>query len=268
MASILRSPKSGSDWSAVELLAYHINIKPTPPAEFYDHFGANPSLNSLDPAILTTPVGLDDPSISDLAMQYLGHLDLATRATQFIVEFARETLFLLGFADRGSLLFTHYNIPLTICGETDKNAQAGVVILHRPIMILLVLLEDEMFSNPADAQARVIAAAIAAYQFNNSKREARGLQRLDNMTIPCITMSGTRPTFYLVPVSEALSIAVMTGQYPQDETKVLKCVTVRGHQRASEGMETLEYRWLALQRFLAFKALAKSHWATILDGFD
>jgi len=46
------------------------------------------------------------------------------------------------------------------------------------------------------------------------------------MTIPCITMSGTRPTFYLVPVTTELNDAVITGQYPATQTRILRCATV------------------------------------------
>jgi hypothetical protein len=89
------------------------------------------------------------------------------------------------------------------------------------------------------------------------------------MTIPCITMVGTRPTFYLVPVTRELSAAVTMGSLPTTKTLVLKCVTAPAHaRRASEGMAETEYRRLALKRFLAFKTLAKSHWAKFLDGYD
>lgn len=88
---------------------------------------------------------------------------------------------------------------------------------------------------------------------------------LDEMVFPCITMVGTRPTFYLVPVNRALSEAVTTGQYPPRSTVVRKCVTVAGHNRSSsEGMEKPEYRRVALERFVAFKTLAKSHWEKFL----
>ena len=43
------------------------------------------------------------------------------------------------------------------------------------------------------------------------------------------SMIGTHPTFYLVPVTKELSGAVMIGQWPKVETKVLRCVTVAGH---------------------------------------
>ncbi|KAH7911413.1 hypothetical protein BJ138DRAFT_966443, partial [Hygrophoropsis aurantiaca] len=74
--------------------------------------------------------------------------------------------------------------------------------------------------------------------FNNRKREGRGHPRLSAMTILCIAMSGTCPTFYLVFVTEELSTAVITSQYLATETRVLKCVTVAAHtRRANEGIE-------------------------------
>jgi len=136
-------------------------------------------------------------------------------------------------------------------------------------VVLLVLIEDKTISK-TDAESQVIAEAIAAFQFNNQKREERGLVGLAASTI-CITMSGTRPTFYLVPVTQEpeLSTAVIGGVYPATETRVLKCVTVAAHtRRVSEGMEDTEYRKLALKRLLAFGTLAKSHWNPFLKGLS
>lgn len=65
-------------------------------------------------------------------------------------------------------------------------------------------------------------------------------------------MVSTTPTFYLVPVTKKLSDAVMTGQYPPTQTQVLKCVTVAGHRRrVRDGMADIEFRRLALKRFVA-----------------
>jgi hypothetical protein len=72
-------------------------------------------------------------------------------------------------------------------------------------------------------------------------------------------MSGTRPTFYLVPVTTVLSQAVIEGQYPITNTCVLQCETPGRH--ASIGMEDVEYRKLAFKRFIAFKELADTNWA-------
>ncbi|KAK7016597.1 hypothetical protein R3P38DRAFT_2990639, partial [Favolaschia claudopus] len=215
-----------------------------------------------------TPAGSEDANLSDSTSRYLGYLDLAANATQesLIDDFARETLNLLGFSERNLILSTRYIIPLTICGEIQRTAQTDVCLLHRRSLILLVLVEDKTLSNPTDTQSQVIAEAIAAFQFNNSKRESLGCDPLASMTIPCITMSGTRPTFYLVPVTQELSTAVATGQYPTTKTVISKCVTVQAHtRRASDGMQDIQYRHLALQRFLAFKTLAKRHWQAIVE---
>ena len=132
-------------------------------------------------------------------------------------------------------------------------------------MILLVLQVDKMIFNPSDPEAQVIAEAIAAYQYNNQKWQCIDLHTLNTMTVPCITMIRTCPTFYLVPITKELSDAVITGQWPDVETEVLKCVTVAGHScRLSEGMEMPEYRRVAFQCIMAFKALAKSHWEKFL----
>lgn len=122
----------------------------------------------------------------------------------------------------------------------------------------------------------MVAEAIAAFQFNNRKCGSWGRAPLESMTIPCITMSGTSPTFYIVPVSQALSTAVVTGQNhsPTTETNCFKCVTALQHsagdrqRRANEGMEDTEYRKLALRRFLAFKTIAQSHWKKILHDVN
>ena len=266
MANAIRSAKSGNDWTRGDLLAYNIAISHVPPDEFFRH-GVDPSLDHLDPAILDSSPDSDDPNFSDTAADYLRYLDLASKATQesAINNFAAETLKLLGFNERKTTVVMRYIIPLTICGDGNRVAQMDVCLLYRPSLVLLV---DKTIFNKTNPEAQVVAEAIAAFQFNNAKRGASGLLPLNAMTIPCITMTGTRPTFYLVPVTQNLSDAIILGQYPATQTQVLKCVTTRVHARTtSEGMEYIEYRKLALKRLLAFKALAKSHWEQFLNGF-
>ncbi|KAJ7705483.1 hypothetical protein B0H17DRAFT_1166630 [Mycena rosella] len=270
MAQVIRSTKSRSDWSVNELFAYNITVKAVQPEAFF-RSGATPSLEHLDPNILTAPAGADGPELSDSTARYLGYLDLATRAMHenFGDDFARETLFLLGFSERNHILSTRFNIPLTICGKTNRSTQPGMCLLYRPTLVLLILAADKTIASHTDPESQVIAKAIAAFQFNNNKRESLGRPPLPSMTISCITMSGTRPTFYLVPVTTELSTAVATGQYPSSKTVVSKCVTVAAHtHRASDGMEGTQYRQLTLQRFLAFRTLAKSHWEEILQDIE
>ena len=126
-----------------------------------------------------------------------------------------------------------------------------------------MVIIDEILTGDTDAEPRVIAAAIAAFQFTNRKRGDLDLRPLDTMTIPCIKMTGTRPTFYLIPVTNALSRAIICGRDPSTQTRVLRCAVAH-----SAGMEDIEYRKLALKRFLAFKALARSHWERISEGVE
>ena len=228
----------------------------------------DPSLNVIDPAILNSPASATVPAISDVATEYLGYLNLATKATQenFIDDFATETLKLLGFNKCGTTVSTHYIIPLTICGKANCVAQTDVCLIHHPTFILLVLIEDRTLSNRTDGEAQVIAEAIATFQFNNGNHKEHSLDPLNAMTIPAITMTGTRPTFFLVPVTSELSNTVITGQHPNTPTRVLQCATIFTHLWcASTGMEDMEYRKLALKHFLTFKMLAKNHWVLIFS---
>jgi hypothetical protein len=267
MANIIRSAKSGSDWSPNELFAYHIIVSPIPPQQFFMQ-RADPPLTGLDPALIDSPLDVDDSDVSDDTYRFLSYLDLTTNAGQetAIDNFARELLHAVGFDERGRVLLTRNIIPLCICGDVNKAAQTDVCLLDRRSMILLVLQGDKTIFNNSDPEPQFIAEAIAAYQYNNQQRGRKGQPALNTMTIPCITMAGTRPTFYLVPVTKELSEAVITGRWPDVETEVLKCVTVAGHNRKlSEGMEAPEYRRVAFQRMIAFKALAKSHWRKFLE---
>ena len=262
MADFIRSAKSSSDWTQHELIAYNITVSPIPPDEFFPT--PDPSLDGINPAILNSPLG-SDTAFSEAAFMYLGYLDYAIEATQegYIYTFAIRTLDFLDFLE--PLVFTigRYPVPLTICG-VDSAAEVDICLIHDRGFVLLVLIQEKEF---ADAEARVVAQAIATFQFNNAKRREYGLSPLDAMTVPCVKISGTRPTFYLVPVTEELSEAVIDGRYPKYTTRVSQCVTIHTTQMDTRiGMENIEYRKLALRRFLAFKELAKSHWVRILEG--
>ncbi|KAH9970040.1 hypothetical protein BGW80DRAFT_1461651 [Lactifluus volemus] len=270
MANLIRSAKPSNSWSAYELTAYNITVIAQSPQEFFRR-NPTPPLDDLDPLLINSTVDAVDHDAVDVAddtFHYFTHLDLATSGghENFVDDFARETLRILGFVERGLSLSMRFMIPLVICGENSLVAPMDVCLIARRLglRVLLILQEDKtIFSQP---EPQVIANAIAAYQYNNLQRGTRGLPALDAMTIPCITMAGTRPTFYLVPVTQALSIAVVTGQYPQTPTNVVKCVTSLGPNHSiGEGMETLEYRRVALQRFIAFKSLAKEYWQIILS---
>jgi hypothetical protein len=115
-----------------------------------------------------------------------------------------------------------------------------------------------------DPEPQVVAQAIATFQYNNRSRARLGQPELDSMTIPCITMIGTRPSFYLIPVTRELSEAVATAQYPLSPTMIMKCVVASNSGRLSEDMETPDFRQLALRHYTAFRNLAEAHWSAFM----
>ena len=256
-------------WTRHELTHYNVTISSLPPADFF--LAPDPSLDHIDPAILDPPPDRNSRALSNPDTSiFLSSLDLAIRPTEdcFVVNFAAETLKLLGFQEGRAILTLHPLFRLTVFGESRAVVRLDVCLLHPPqTFALLVVINDEILTRNVDAEPHVVAAAIAAFQSNNRKRIDLRLDPLDTMTIPCIKMTGTRPTFYLVPVTETLSEAVIRGQHPATRTRVLRCPTAATHTKdPNAGMEDIEYRKLALKRFLVFKALARSHWERILEG--
>jgi hypothetical protein len=76
-------------------------------------------------------------------------------------------------------------------------------------------------------------------------------------------MAGKRATFYLVPVTSEPSMAGATREYPAGKTVVSMCGTVTGALAGASdgmGMAVTEYRRVALERFLAFRMLARGCW--------
>jgi len=130
--------------------------------------------------------------------------------------------------------------------------------------VLLVVQDDNAIITDRNPEAQVIAEAIAAFQLNNNTRGQLGQPLLDSMVIPCITMTYTRPIFYLVPVTQELSQAVAFGLFPPNPTVVKRCVASPKSGRIFDGMETPDFRQLALRHFIAFRTVAETHWSAFM----
>ena len=102
MANLVRSAKSGNDWTSNDLLAYNIEVYSQSSDMF---FGYKPKTipTTIDPDFLTATVPpQDNLDLSDETYGLLKHLDLATHAKSrldaAIHDFGTELLRLLGFA--------------------------------------------------------------------------------------------------------------------------------------------------------------------------
>ena len=172
---------------------------------------------------------------------------------------------MLGFEERNKVLISRYAITLHIGGEL-RTAQTDICLVHHASTILLVVQEDRSDLSAKDTEPQVIAGAVAAFQMNNRNRARVGLEKMNSMSIPAITIFGTRPIFYVVPVTQELSTAVERGEYPEQLTEVRKCVVVGEKRRLSEGMEKLDFRLEALKHYALFRSLAKSLWLEFLSA--
>jgi len=270
MADLVRSAKSGSDWTPNELAAYNITVRRQSATDF---FGYQPDTipEFLNPEFVHSPVPPDD-NIADVAtFRILQYIDLATRANatqeSAIDDLARELLRLLNFEEKGTLLRSRYAIPFLISGDTGRVAQTDLCLIQGSSTILLVIQEDKSIFSHKDPEAQVIAEAIAAFQYNNLNRDRAGFDTVESMIIPAITMIGTRPIFYKIPVTQALSDAVARAQYPAFQTTVFKCTVIPRSRHQSEGMEAPEFRQDILKHYNAFKAVARECWQTFVVSY-
>jgi hypothetical protein len=264
MANLIRSAKSGMDWSIYELSAYNIIVHRENAVEFFGQHELGP-IDHLDPNLLSAA----DPTIAvdQNTYRFLSYLGLALCVNygqeSAIDDFGKSVLEVTGFDEKGTILRRCYDIPLTICSDEDRCSRTDICLVHLNSMILLVVQENATDDSIYKPEAQVIAEAIATFQNNNEKRLAFGAPPLSSMTIPCITMIGTQPFFYKVPVTMELGTAVAAGQYPEQPT-IVTCCTPPIRRRPWEGMKAPDYRRTALQYYNAFRGLAKSCWTAFL----
>ena len=134
-------------------------------------------------------------------------------------------------------------------------------------MIFFLVQRKKPTTGPSGPEPPLIAEAIAAFQSNNQSRIKMGLPALDKMSIPCITVEGTRPLFYKVPVTQRLSDCVTLGQFPEEQT-VVTCCGPPPPSEAHVGMESLDYRRTALRYYYTLRDLAEDCWTHILTDCE
>jgi hypothetical protein len=255
MANIIRSAKSGGDWTVNELAAYNITIVPQNSSIFFGRDVLPLPNHHLDLAERLTA----DEMENEDSYQVVRYMDLAMDPIpgeeSAVDDFAMQLLRTMGYAGRaiGRDLRSRKNIPFLICGEW-KHAKTDVCVMDRSEILLLVQ-EDKRHMEPGDPNPQLIAEAIAAVQSNNRVRIQLGLEALDFKLMAGIVMIGTSPTFFKIPVSRDLMEAVQRGQYPDTPTVVAmhQPQLPRALRRLSEGMRPLDNRRVIVACLEAFK---------------
>nr|CAG8560224.1 2153_t:CDS:1 [Entrophospora candida] len=108
-------------------------------------------------------------------------------------------------------------MKLEMCGSTTST-KPDVCIETSHLMIKLLIKEDknyQVFNINTVAEPQIIAEAIGAFQ-ENSKFG----QPLESQLLPCITMLGTCPAFYLIGVAKELAECVRIGDHPKEKAIV------------------------------------------------
>ena len=189
MAQLIRTAKSGSDWTALELRAYNITVVPQSKEEFFGTINLpNPAELSLV-GFMTTETR---QQAADNNMRKLLHfLDLAMNPKvgmeTAVDNFASQLLQALGYDDESRIVFIRQSIPFIICGANSV-AQTDVCVMDKN-EILLLLQVDKRLTGMKDPEPQVIAEAIAAFALNNRKRERDlHLPAHNSIMIPCLTM--------------------------------------------------------------------------------
>ncbi|KAG6806885.1 hypothetical protein H0H92_009693, partial [Tricholoma furcatifolium] len=231
--SRFRFPKSGSDWTGADLDAYNITVKKNKFAKFFEGaFSAQASDSvilegKVDANILNARDFKYREDDSEAAREYFSYLRLTQAIPNhetLIDDLIRETLKITGYKNTNhTFINTGFITPLHIARDPGRVAQTDVSLMHQNSQMLLVIVENKTKMSKAHPEAQVIAEAIAAFQYNNSRRAAFRLTELNEMVIPAITVIGSTPNFYLIPVTTALSNAVRVGDSTAHNTLVQKC---------------------------------------------
>ncbi|KAK0466984.1 uncharacterized protein EV420DRAFT_1260734, partial [Desarmillaria tabescens] len=250
---LLRTAKSGNDWGPSELHAYNIRV------EFQDaiaFFGVNPLPHpAVADEVLHNLAATD--MVDDNNYKLLRYMDFAmdpVPAQESAVDgFVVFLLSLLGYVPREKMARARTDIPLLICGES-RHATTDVCIVYADDNLLLVQ-EDKRHKEPKDPEPQLIAEAIAAFQSNNARRtHVLGQNPIPVETIPGITLKGSSPIFYKIPITTELAESVALGLYPAAPTIVYAHLPKlpRPARRLSEGMRPLDIA-IILSCYEAFK---------------
>ncbi|KAJ7220336.1 hypothetical protein GGX14DRAFT_493710 [Mycena pura] len=254
-AAHIQGPKSGCDWTENDLAAYNIRIVYQDALSFF-RIPALPPPALKHPAVLHLPgpAYTNDPTVYEL----LRTMDLAMLPTytdeSAVDDFAVLLLRELGYAPAGRVIRTRKDIPLIVCGDNTL-MKADVCIVDGGGIMLLLVLEDRRHVGGADPLPQLVAEAIAAFDLNNMTRERLGLEPLPSKDIPGITLKGTSPIFFKIPVTKQLVAAVRSGHYPAAETVVYAHLPAipRPVDRWYEGMRPLDNRNIILSCYEALK---------------
>jgi hypothetical protein len=141
MASLIRSAKSGNEWTENELLAFNIVVVDKPVNEFFGLSEAEiaarplPQMSNIMLTAQGTPRG---PSATKQDKKFLAFMeDAQEREESFVDDFVVLLLTMMGYEDLDDesneairTIHARTEMGFSMCGQ-DVSAKADVVVLHR-----------------------------------------------------------------------------------------------------------------------------------------
>ncbi|KAH9042226.1 hypothetical protein EDB85DRAFT_1857078 [Lactarius pseudohatsudake] len=264
MADLVRSAKSGSRWGTNELIAFNIEVIDTNTQTFSD--------TAILPQPMVSSVILDKSagSLHKADMDFFAYMPVEDAMAippgeeSFVGDFAAFVLRIMRYDEGRRVVHLRREMGFEMCGQR-VDAKADVCVMERSgtgAEYLLLVQEDKyhLSKDDPEPQLEVIAGAIATFYKTNRALKAAGLPKLRSKTFAAITMVGTTPTFYKIPVTNEMLISLATSQYPSQVTTVERLVPLVPfpERLVSDGMKTLSNKRIILQCFEAFRQFVVS----------
>ncbi|KAF8871132.1 hypothetical protein BD779DRAFT_1791677 [Infundibulicybe gibba] len=254
MATLIRSAKSGNQWTSHELKAFNIQVLQQDASSFFS-LQELPAPSDISPAIWNNVAAPPAVELSRNERRFFTFLrDAADPEEPFIIDFAvfllRE---ILKYDDDDGHRTLHTQrdseMPFHMCGsKVYTNAD---VVMHGRLsdgfQYTLLVQEDKHRKPFDDPEAQLVAKAIAAFHHNMRARRMNQLPALESQTFPAITMA----------VQQPISLGGAGRRIPANATIVHRFVppidSLDETGYISTGMVPLESRRILFQCFEAFK---------------
>ncbi|TFK58288.1 hypothetical protein BDN72DRAFT_966385 [Pluteus cervinus] len=241
MADIERAPKYGFEWTVDDLKAYNIGIDVVDESTFFGAAGSGAAVPSIDGVLDKNPnipasiventkepeqMEYEDHATRQF-FQFLGNLNAGTADdTKYADEFGVFLLNLMNYNTEGREIHTKKEIEYISCGEQKKALVDVCMTDMQPVEDYVRFLQVNKKSSKdlSDvaihaASASLIAGAVAAFSLNHRLLQSAS-SRPDGIVFPGLTVIGSVPIFFKIPVTQDLVMAVNTGHYPSEPTNV------------------------------------------------
>ncbi|KAF8651577.1 hypothetical protein AX16_004693 [Volvariella volvacea WC 439] len=251
MTSMNLVAKPAIEWTEHELNVLGIKIGEVDENEFFN------SIQLPEPAVSPVLLNYETQPQGSLSTEerlfYFYLQDAMTGDKSSINDFATFLLQLLKYEESGRFIRHNNELSFNMSGKS-VDAAPDICVLSEGHEVYLV--QHIIASNDPQPEPTLIADAIAAFNRNNVLRKRTGQPELKSQIIPGILMSGTAPTFYLIPVSEELLKCIDAGRGVSQPVTTVKKLIPRVPGPSSfldEGLFSPENRRPILQYYEALK---------------